>query len=49
MKWYMACPGVSRLTGRQYTLNASQVKKTTFFGCVPPTQGIWALGMYSIG
>jgi hypothetical protein len=40
-------PGVSLLTGGN-TPNASQVRKMTFFGC-PPTQGIFAFGMYSIG
>ena len=47
MKWYIACSGVRRLTGGS-TPNASQVRKITFFGC-PPTHGIFALGMYSIG
>ena len=47
MKWYIACSGVSRLTGGS-TPKASQVRKMMFFGC-PPTQGILALGMNSIG
>src|ERR1043165_1359933 len=46
-KWYIACAGVRRLIGGR-TLNASQVKKMTFFGW-PPIQGIFAFGMNSIG
>jgi hypothetical protein len=47
MKWYIACAGVSRLTGGS-TPNASQVRKMTSVGW-PATQGILALRMYSIG
>jgi hypothetical protein len=47
MKWYIACSGVSLLTGGS-TPKASQVRKMTFFGW-PPTQGILAFGMYSTG
>jgi hypothetical protein len=47
MKWYIACSGVSLLTGGS-TPKASQVSRTTLFGCLP-TQGILAFGMYSMG
>ena len=47
MNWYIAWAGVSLLRGGS-TPNASQVRKTTFLGW-PPTQGILALGMNSMG
>jgi hypothetical protein len=47
MKWYIAWPVVSLLTGGS-TPKASQVRKMTLFGCLA-TQGIFAFGMYSIG
>ena len=47
MKWYIACAGVSLLTGGS-TPKASQVRKMTSVGC-PATQGILALRMNSIG
>jgi hypothetical protein len=43
----MACSGVNLETGGN-TENASQVKKTIFFGC-PQTAGSLALGMNSNG
>ena len=47
MKWYIACSGVSLLTGGK-TLNASQVSRITLRGC-PPMHGIFAFSMYSMG
>ena len=47
MKWYMVCARFSLLTGGS-TPNASHAKRMTFLGW-GPTQGILALGMYSIG
>jgi len=47
MKWYMVCSGVRRLTGGS-TPKASQVSRMMLVGC-PATQGMCALGMYSMG
>ncbi len=46
MKWYAACSGVKRDNGGR-TPNASQVRKTTFFG-LPAMESIVLLSIDSI-